>query len=394
MAGIVFLVMAYMLSQFYRSFLAVLSPVLSSELGMNTADLSNAAAAWFVVFAVAQFPVGAALDRFGPRRTAAYMLMIGGAGGVALFSVATNATTIIIAMGLIGLGCAPVLMAAFFLFAHNYSEASFATLGATFIGIGSLGNVLGSAPLAFAIESLGWQSVALWLCGITALAAIGIFVVVKDPVLEVRTGKHGSVFDLFKIRELWWIFPIIFMGYGVAAGIRGLWAGPYLADMFGASTSQIGQVTLYMALALVFGSLVFGPMDRIFNTRKWVIIVSNCLVLTVIFWIYFTENKALWQVSLAFVAIGFFGAGYAVQITHGRSFVPKHLIGRGVTLLNFCSIGGAGALQALSGRVVGNAGSSGGTAAGYDALFLFYFVCLSIAVLIYFFSTDKKPRQS
>ncbi len=32
-AGIVSLILAYMLSQFYRAFLAVLSPVLQSELG-------------------------------------------------------------------------------------------------------------------------------------------------------------------------------------------------------------------------------------------------------------------------------------------------------------------------------------------------------------------------
>ena len=71
MAGIAALALAYVLSQFYRSFLAVLTPALSAELGVTKADLSLASGVWFLAFAVSQFAIGVALDRFGPRRTAA-----------------------------------------------------------------------------------------------------------------------------------------------------------------------------------------------------------------------------------------------------------------------------------------------------------------------------------
>lgn len=50
-AGIAFLVIAYMLSQFYRAFLAVLSPVLMDELGATTGDLARASGLWFICFA-------------------------------------------------------------------------------------------------------------------------------------------------------------------------------------------------------------------------------------------------------------------------------------------------------------------------------------------------------
>ncbi|MEP4115177.1 MAG: MFS transporter, partial [Nitratireductor sp.] len=73
MAGIVAFAFAYILSQFYRSFLAVLTPALTSELGASKADLSLASGAWFIAFALMQFIVGVSLDRFGPRRTASIM---------------------------------------------------------------------------------------------------------------------------------------------------------------------------------------------------------------------------------------------------------------------------------------------------------------------------------
>ena len=39
--GIFFLVLAYVLSQFYRAFLAVLTPVLKTELGATPEDLAE-----------------------------------------------------------------------------------------------------------------------------------------------------------------------------------------------------------------------------------------------------------------------------------------------------------------------------------------------------------------
>ena len=51
-------------------------------------------------------------------------------------------------MALIGIGCSPVLMAAYYIFARIYSPAVFGTLAGAVIGFGSLGNILGAAPLA------------------------------------------------------------------------------------------------------------------------------------------------------------------------------------------------------------------------------------------------------
>ena len=87
-AGIVSLIMAYTLSQFYRAFLAVLSPVLQAELGAAPDDLAISSGLWFFAFAAMQLPIGAALDRIGPRRTVAVLLALGGAGGAAVFAVA------------------------------------------------------------------------------------------------------------------------------------------------------------------------------------------------------------------------------------------------------------------------------------------------------------------
>lgn len=88
--GIITLIVAYVLSQFYRAFLAVMTPALKADLGATPEDLAQASGAWFLVFALMQIPVGWALDNIGPRKVAAGLLALGGAGGAAMFAMASS----------------------------------------------------------------------------------------------------------------------------------------------------------------------------------------------------------------------------------------------------------------------------------------------------------------
>ena len=58
MAGLAALALGYVLSQLYRSFLAVLTPALTVELGATKADLSLASGAWFIAFALIALAFG------------------------------------------------------------------------------------------------------------------------------------------------------------------------------------------------------------------------------------------------------------------------------------------------------------------------------------------------
>ena len=100
--GIAILGIAYILSQFFRSFLAVLSSVLANDIGAQPDDLAYALGLLFLVFAVMQIPVGWGLDRFGPRIVSSVLLLIGGGGGAFLFASAQNPSHINLSMALLG----------------------------------------------------------------------------------------------------------------------------------------------------------------------------------------------------------------------------------------------------------------------------------------------------
>ena len=398
MAGIAALAIGYVLSQFYRSFMAVLTPALTTEIGMSKAELSAASGAWFIAFALAQFAVGVSLDRFGPRRTASLMLAAGAGLGAFLFALATSPWMIIAAMALIGIGCAPVLMGSLFIFARSYSPARFAVLASWMVAFGTAGNVIGASPLAGAAEAFGWRPVMAGLGMFTLLTALAVALLVRDPAEPGGSSGPSSGFagyrELLRLRVLWPIIPLTMLNYAPTSGVRGLWAGPYLADVYGADAIVIGQVTLFMALAMVAGSFLYGPLDTIFRTRKWVAAGGNAMSLLALVYLTLVPVPGIAGTTVLFVIVGLCGSSYGLLMAHARAFVPAHLTGRGVTLMNFFAIGGVGAMQFATGGVVTATAVPGEPATGYAALFAFYVLTLGAALAVYLFARDARPETT
>jgi predicted MFS family arabinose efflux permease len=337
-----------------------------------------------------QVPVGWALDRLGPRLTAAVLLATGGGGGAVVFALASQPRQIEAAMVLLGAGCAPVLMGTYFIIAKSYSPRVFGTLAGAVIGIGSIGNLAGSLPMAWAVDVFGWRETLWGLAAITLAVAALILIVVRDPARAEDHGtQKGSLFTLLAMPALWAIFPLMFVNYAPSAGLRGLWAGPYLSEVYGLDAGGIGAVTLAMAIAMIIGNFAYGPLDRVFHTRKWVIFWGNLAASAALFGLWAFPASGLWAATALIAATGLFGASFPLIMAHGRSFFPPHLTGRGVTLLNLFGIGGVGAFQFASGWVYEGAQAAGDPVAGYRALFLFFAVPALAGTLVYLFSRDR-----
>jgi len=284
-----------------------------------------------------------------------------------------------------------VLMGSYFIFAREYPPARFATLAALMLAMGSVGNLAASYPTALAAELIGWRATLATLAAVAALAAVGIFVTVRDPERH-ETDQKGSALDLLKMPVMWLILPMMMVSYAPSGTIRGLWIGPYLTDVFALSTAQIGQATLVMGVAMIAGTLCYGPLDRILGTRKWLGAgggVGTVLALgAMILWI---DTSAVLAVALM-AAIGFLGGYFPVIIAHGRAFFPAHLVGRGVTLMNLFGIGGVGLMQFATGRLHGALSATAPAlpaTAPYVAIFAFLAIITVIGTLLYFFSRDS-----
>ena len=103
--------LGYYLSYLLRTVNAVISPALTAELDLSAANLGLLTSTYFLAFGLAQIPVGIALDRFGPRRVEALLLLIT-AIGAAMFALGDSLQMLGFGRALIGLGVSACLMAA------------------------------------------------------------------------------------------------------------------------------------------------------------------------------------------------------------------------------------------------------------------------------------------
>ncbi|WP_306751290.1 MFS transporter [Paracoccus actinidiae] len=388
--GIVSLVLAYVLSQFYRAFLAVLTPVLGTELGAMPGDLALSSGLWFATFAAMQIPVGRMLDRIGPRLTVA--LLLGGAGGAgaAVFALAQAPWHLHLAMALLGVGCAPALMGSYYIIAREYSAAAFGALAGMIVGFGSLGNILGATPLVWAIETLGWRASIAGLGLATVGVALLIAGTVRDPAKLGTDHPQGSLAEVLRLRALWFILPLFFVNYAASGAIRGLWAAPYLERVFDADAVVIGRATLAMGVAMILGNFLVAPAVRLVGSLRRTVLIFTGATLVVMGFLVLNPDPGL-RLAVALLAlIGLSGAGYVLLMAHGRSFLPDHLVGRGVTFLNMISIGGVGVMQFASRPVFQAASGAFPPPQAFAMLFLFFLIPLAIGFALYFLTPEAR----
>ncbi|WP_439575963.1 MFS transporter [Phreatobacter sp.] len=390
------LLLAYIISIFFRSFLSVLASPMMADMGIGATELAAMSSAWFIVFALMQFPVGWALDVYGPRRTVLPLMVVGGIGAC-LFPFAPDARIGAIAMGLIGVGCSPMYMGALYVFARSHPPRRFGFLASLLIGFGSIGNLVGTTPLALAADHFGWRAAMMAIAGLylAALAMAALFL--RDPPRLAQPGG-GSLFaglgTIVGTRVFWLFVPVVFVSYAVAVTVRGLWVAPYLEQVIGLDRAAQGHVAMAMALAMAASAFLFGWVESRWGLAKTLTLLGNLAVATILGVLALTGTQpALWA-ALAFTAIGFCGFSYTILMAHLRPFFPDELVGRGITLMNFIFIAGAAAIQAGSGWLIDQ-----GRAEGLDAAATFarmhgaLAIGLIASLAVYLFSPPQPTRR-
>ena len=394
----------YSASQFYRASPAVIAPDLMRDLALSSEAIGGIAGAFFLAFGLAQIPVGILLDRFGPRRSMSALFVVAVLGAM-IFAMAQSGTALAAGRAILGIGCAAGLMGAMVVFGRWFSPEKFATMSGLMLGIGSAGVLLAATPLAMATASIGWRGAFFVAAGITAFLAILLYAVVRDAPPDYRgddgppeglAASLGGVWKVMQIRPLWRIIVMQLTIYPSVLAIAALWAGPYLSHVHGLDTEARGNVLNVLYVALVVSPILFGPLDRVFNTRKRVVIGAAVALVIVLSTLALWPQPALWQVMVLFVLLGLCSSGSVVLHAHARSVLPDSLIGRGMTFQNMAAIGGIFVTQVATGWIIGAFASGDGPLPeiAYRSAFGFLAVMVLLALAVYAGVKDVKPGET
>lgn len=249
----------YFLSYSFRTVNAAIGPDLSAELGLQPAAFGTITSAYFAAFALAQVPIGIALDRWGPRRTHAFLLLFAIAGAC-VFASAHTILGLAVGRALIGLGVAASLMAAFKANTLYWPIERLPLANGLLLGFGGLGAASATLPVDWLLGIVDWRFVIYGMGALTAATAAAIWFASPDSPRRGTSVSAASEFaDVGRIlvsAAFWRFAPLTVATHAVFLAYQTLWAGPHMRDIAGMSRGEVG-----IGMALVTGAMAFGyPM--------------------------------------------------------------------------------------------------------------------------------------
>ena len=392
----------FFLSQFYRVSNAVIAPQLLNDLSIDTRGLGLLSASFFYAFALTQIPIGLLLDKIGPRSMMTTLSAIGIFGAI-IFSWAESMTLGVTGRILLGVGMACNLMGTYKLLTLWFSPRAFATLAGIVAALGTVGNMLATTPLVILVNQFGWRSSFQLIAVINFLLTLMFFIVVKDRPQESIPGsvdanmniQHalGNIRILLKQMDFWIISFATFARYGIFAAFQALWAGPYLMEVRGYSALTTGNLILLLNVGMILGAPCWGTLsDRLFNTRKWVIIAGTiAIVLTIVILALIPPATPLAGVSMLFFGFGFFNATGLLMYPHIKELMPSEMSGAAMTGINFFTmIGPAVFLQGLGMLMQTLYPEASRGPEAFNAAFLVCIISLLLVLVSYFFTKEKR----
>lgn len=398
------------LAFFTRLAPAVAAPDLRAVFALNAAELGLLTALYLWPFALMQPLAGLLTDAIGARRTVTIFLLIAGVGQI-VFAVAPALPFASLGRALTGVGMSTLYVGAAAIMAQWFRRNEFGTLTGVWTSVANLGGLSAAAPLAALIALVGWRPSFVGVGVAVLVAAVLVQRFVRDrpsayglPSLEEIDGVPSasinpsiSFRDAFRVvmrtPNTWCLGGYAFLLFGTMTMMQGLWAVPYLIDVYGYSQQAAANRLTLWAVGLIVGCTLWGYLaDRVVHTRKGVVLVGA--VLYGLLWLMLTLWPSGLPDSVLWVAMfwgGFFASTWIPVYAQLKDSVPSQAVATAMGILNLCFWMGGAVYQHLSGVVLESVSRAAGqpTVAAYHTVFWLCLASVGLSVVLIAWSRDS-----
>ena len=390
----------YFLSFLFRAVNAVLAPELLRDLGMGPSALGLLTATYFIAFASFQVPLGVLLDRYGPRRVEALLLLVA-AFGAFCFARAESITQLLVGRALIGLGVSACLMAAFKAYTQWFAAERWPLINGLQMAAGGLGALAATAPVQWLLPWAGWRGIFLGLALCTVVVAVLVFLLVPEKQSATAGEPFGdqvrAIGSVFTSGAFWRIAPLTALSQATFFAVQGLWAGPWLKEVSQLGADAVVAILFWMAVAMVAGFIGLGTLAT--QLQRWGVPVLRSAVtgmgLFMVVQVLLLAGPAGWITPL-WLGFGFFGTSGVIAYAALTQLFPVDLAGRVNTAVNLLVFVAAFIGQWAIGVIAGwwpQAGQGQLAAAGLRTGFACLLFCQTCA-LIWFVVAGRKTGSA
>ena len=273
-AVVVFLAFAfaYFFSALIRAITATLSPTLTAEFTLSASDLGLLAGGYFFGFSIVQLPLGAWLDRFGPKKVILYFLSVAVVGTLA-FALAQSFTGLLVARILTGIGVGACLMAPLTGYRRWFEPAVQLRANSWMLMTGSLGMVASTLPVQWLMPLLGWRSLFLGLALMVLLSMAMIRWKVPNwgdlPDAPQHPAAPASYAEVWRNPFFRKMSLIGFVNYGGLIAIQTLWATPWMIRVASYTPLEAATGLFWINAAMLLTFWTWGMIMPSLTKKGW-----------------------------------------------------------------------------------------------------------------------------
>lgn len=348
------------LNQAARALIATIGPLLALEFDLSATELGLLAAVFFASYALAQLPVGLAMDLFGVRRVQRLLTVVAGLG-FALCAASTGIVMLAVGRIVTGIGISVGMIA--MLTAHSQWMPRNRVAGMTGIGIflAAFGGMAATLPAQQMLPLIGWRGV-FWIlaaCSIGFAIWIALSVPDRPTTTAPRRGLGREVVEygrIFAHPVFLRYAPSIMLLSGLNFTYGGLWAGPWLRDVGGFEAGMRALLLMVYMGGMMSGSLLTGQSASFLHRRGFdamtvpFIAMGGIWLTQIVLILHPSAHPAL--IGLTWFMFAFLSSagpsGYSAVAQH----FPAELAGRVGTAINFSMLALVFVLQNVIGMVL------------------------------------------
>jgi predicted MFS family arabinose efflux permease len=387
----------YFFSIFQRVGIAVIALDIMNEFSADASVVGLMSSMYFFPYALAQIPVGIMLDRIGIRRTVLYLSLIACLGTL-LFSTSSSIYLLGLGRALVGFGVGGYYVSSLKAIAIWFKPDRFATLTGALTSIGNIGSLVATSPLALLSLTLGWRGAFLIVFAFMLLFTVLAWAVVKDQEDEYYKSPGSASSDLKMIltdRKFLRLTLIPLFVYGFFISFQGLWGGPFLIDVYGASKSEAAIFLLFIGV----GFMLLGPVagfisDRI-ERRKPILVAG--VSISLVFWVIMAllgKNLPPTTIALTFLLLGIGFAFTNIYMTVAKEFFNPRVYGTSMACYNVFAFIGAGFFQYFMGFLLDTTYGGSRVFEAYQLIFLLGVVLIIISLVASLTSRETFKRSA
>ncbi len=346
----------YFLSYLFRVVNAVLAPDLAADIGVGPSALGLLTSVYFITFASFQLPLGVLLDRYGPRKTEAVLLMFAAIGAF-LFSQADSLAGLVIGRAFIGFGVSACLMASFKAYTVWFDRSRWPLINGFQMAAGGLGALAATSPVEWLVSVTDWRAVFLMLTGLSVFIGLLVLTVVPEkkatPSSESLAAQIDGIKEVFTSLKFWHIAPVVTLSQAAFLSIQGLWAGPWLRDVVGLERGVAASVLFWIAVAMICGFIGLGYLAA--RLAKWgispALTSAVCMGLFMVVQLMVLVTPPSWYL-VNWMIFGFIGTSGIIAYAGLSQLFEVRLSGRVTTSVNMLVFVATFAAQWMIGIII------------------------------------------